>query len=231
MRANLCTIAAEGNVYYNRPAARNEKELCGCSPSQGTICMRDISRRKFLKSASQTGLVMSAAAIGGRLATAQASSTRVTIDVNRQIAPVSHELFGSFLEQLGRAIYEGVYDPGSKLSDSQGFRKDVLEEVRELQVPIVRWPGGNFVSGYHWLDGVGPREKRPTVLDRAWNTLETNQFGTNEFLDLGAARWYGTAHGPEFRNRFGRRCGRAGGILQRDQRHEVERSATLSWLR
>jgi alpha-L-arabinofuranosidase len=133
--------------------------------------MRDISRRKFLKSASQTGLVMSAAAMGGRLATAQASTTRVTIDVNRQIAPVSHELFGSFLEQLGRAIYQGIYDAGSKLSDSQGFRKDVLAEVRELQVPIVRWPGGNFVSGYHWLDGVGPRDKRPTVLDRAWNTL------------------------------------------------------------
>ena len=144
--------------------------------------MRDISRRKFLKSASKTGLVMSAAAIGGRLGVAQASITRVTIDINRQIAPVSHELFGSFLEQLGRAIYEGVYDAGSKLSDSQGFRKDVLAEVRELQVPIVRWPGGNFVSGYHWLDGVGPRDKRPTVLDRAWNTLETNQFGTNEFL-------------------------------------------------
>ena len=125
---------------------------------------------------------MSAAAVGGRLGTAQASTTRVTIDTNRQIAPVSHELFGSFLEQLGRAIYEGVYDPGSKLSNAQGFRNDVIEEVRELQVPIVRWPGGNFVSGYHWLDGVGPREKRPTVLDRAWNTLETNQFGTNEFL-------------------------------------------------
>ena len=144
--------------------------------------MSAISRREFLKSASQTGLVMSAAAVGGRLGTAQAASTRVTIDVNRQIAPVSHELFGSFLEQLGRAIYEGVFEPGSKLSNAQGFRSDVLEEVRELQVPIIRWPGGNFVSGYHWLDGVGPREKRPTVLDRAWNTLETNQFGTNEFL-------------------------------------------------
>ena len=144
--------------------------------------MRDISRRKFLKSASQTGLVLSAAAVGGRFGTAQSSSTRVVIDANRQIALVSQELFGSFLEQLGRAIYEGVYDPGSKLSNAQGFRKDVIAEVRELQVPIVRWPGGNFVSGYHWLDGVGPKEKRPTVLDRAWNTLETNQFGTNEFL-------------------------------------------------
>src|ERR1700721_1718586 len=123
--------------------------------------MRDISRRKFLKSASKTGLVMSAAAIGGRLGVAQASITRVTIDINRQIAPVRHELFGSFLEHLGRATYMGVYRAGSKLSDSQGFRKDVLAEVRALQVPIVRWPGGNFVSGYHWLDGVGPRDKRP----------------------------------------------------------------------
>src|SRR6201996_7120036 len=161
--------------------------------------MREISRRKFLKSASQTGLVMSAAAIGGRLATAQASSTRVTIDVSRQIAPVSHELFGSFLEQLGRAIYQGVYDAGSKLSDSQGFRKDVLAEVRELQVPIVRWPGGNFVSGYNWLDGVGPRDKRPTVLDRAWNSTETNQFGTNEFVtwarSVGAEPLIGTNFG------------------------------------
>ena len=68
------------------------------------------------------------------------------------------------------------------MSNAQGFRNDVITEVRDLQVPIVRWPGGNFVSGYHWLDGVGPKEKRPTVLDRAWNTLETNQFGTNEFL-------------------------------------------------
>src|ERR1700728_41318 len=152
--------------------------------------MTEISRRKFLKSASQTGLVMSAAAIAGRMGTAQSATTRGVIDTDRQIAPVSHELFGSFLEQLGRAIYEGVYEPGSKLSNAQGFRNDVLAEVRALQVPIVRWPGGNFVSGYHWLDGVGPKDKRPTVLDRAWDTLETNQFGTNEFITW--ARLVGT---------------------------------------
>ena len=80
------------------------------------VCMKEISRRRFLKSASQTGLVMSAAAIAGRMGTAQSATTRVVIDTDRQIAPVSHELFGSFLEQLGRAIYEGVYEPGSKLS-------------------------------------------------------------------------------------------------------------------
>lgn len=91
-------------------------------------------------------------------------------------------MFGSFLEHLGRAIYEGVYDPGSKLSDSSGFRKDVLEEIRQLGVPIVRYPGGNFVSGYDWLDGVGPKANRPRVLDKAWNSIESNQFGTNEFM-------------------------------------------------
>ena len=90
--------------------------------------------------------------------------------------------FGCFLEHLGRAIYEGIYDPGSKLSDANGFRTDVMEEVRTLGVPIIRYPGGNFVSGYHWLDGVGPKKDRPRVLDRAWNSLETNQFGTNEFI-------------------------------------------------
>src|SRR5580700_4703920 len=153
--------------------------------------MKTVTRRQFLKTTSGSGLAVAAGAMAGRFGIAQsASSTRVFIDTDRQIAPVSHELFGSFLEQLGRAIYEGVYEPGSKLSDAQGFRKDVMAEVRELQVPIVRWPGGNFVSGYHWLDGVGPREKRPTVLDRAWNTLETNQFGTNEFLTW--ARLVGT---------------------------------------
>ena len=91
-------------------------------------------------------------------------------------------MFGSFLEHLGRAIYEGIYDPGSPLSDANGFRKDVMEEVRNLGVPIIRYPGGNFVSGYNWLDGVGPKKDRPRVLDKAWNTIDTNQFGTNEFM-------------------------------------------------
>jgi len=98
------------------------------------------------------------------------------------VAPLDRNLFGSFLEHLGRAIYEGIYDPGSKLSDSNGFRKDVMDEVRQMGVPIVRYPGGNFVSGYNWLDGVGPKQDRPRVLDKAWNSLNTNQFGTNEFM-------------------------------------------------
>jgi len=106
----------------------------------------------------------------------------VLIDTQRTIAPLERNLFGSFLEHLGRAIYEGIYDPGSKLSDSSGFRTDVLNEIRQLGVPIVRYPGGNFVSGYNWLDGVGPKASRPRVLDKAWNSIESNQFGTNEFM-------------------------------------------------
>ncbi len=97
-------------------------------------------------------------------------------------ADLDRRLLGSFLEHLGRAVYQGVYEPGSPLADSSGFRKDVLEEVRQLAVPMVRYPGGNFVSGYNWLDGVGPKKDRPRVLERAWNSTETNQFGTNEFL-------------------------------------------------
>ena len=111
-----------------------------------------------------------------------AAVVQIYVDSRRTIAPLDRNLFGSFLEHLGRAIYEGIYDPGSRLSDSSGFRKDVLDEVHQLGVPIIRYPGGNFVSGYNWLDGVGPKKDRPRVLDRAWNTIDTNQFGTNEFM-------------------------------------------------
>jgi alpha-N-arabinofuranosidase len=109
-------------------------------------------------------------------------TSRIFIDSRRTVAPIDKNLFGSFLEHLGRAIYEGIYDPGSKLSDANGFRKDVLDEVKKMGVPIIRYPGGNFVSGYNWLDGVGPKKDRPVVLDKAWNSLNSNQFGTNEFM-------------------------------------------------
>jgi alpha-N-arabinofuranosidase len=154
------------------------------------------SRRRFLRQASNAGVVCSASALVGSALVSrglgQAASSasplsatepaRVYVDSRRTISPLDRNLFGSFLEHLGRAIYEGVYDPGSKLSDSNGFRKDVLNEIRQLGVPIIRYPGGNFVSGYNWLDGVGPKKDRPRVLDKAWHTIESNQFGTNEFL-------------------------------------------------
>jgi alpha-N-arabinofuranosidase len=163
--------------------------------------MNTVSRRRFLKKAAQTSVALAASSALGRFSLAQSAprTTRIVIDSSRQIAPISPILFGSFLEHLGRAIYEGIYDPKSKFADSNGFRTDVMKEVHDMGVPIVRYPGGNFVSGYHWLDGVGPKKDRPTVLDRAWNTLETNQFGTNEFITW--ARQVGTE--PLFGLNFG----------------------------
>lgn len=142
-----------------------------------------------MKKAGQSGLALAAGSALGRFGLAQGAprTTRITIDSGRQISEINPNLFGSFLEHLGRAIYEGIYDPKSKFADSNGFRTDVIKEVHDLGVPIVRYPGGNFVSGYHWLDGVGPKKDRPTVLDRAWNSLETNQFGTNEFIQWAKA--------------------------------------------
>ena len=144
------------------------------------------SRRYFLQKASQAGLAFSAGGfLGGNLlgqSKPASGSCRVYVDSRRTISPIDRNLFGSFIEHLGRAVYGGIYDPGSKLSEADGFRKDVLAEIRQLSVPIVRYPGGNFVSGYNWLDGVGPKQDRPRTLDKAWNTIESNQFGTNEFL-------------------------------------------------
>jgi len=151
--------------------------------------MSSISRRRFLQDASvgiacgaNLALAPTMLAQVAPSSTASPAASRVYLDTRRVIAPIDPNLFGSFLEHLGRAIYEGIYDPGSKLSESNGFRKDVLEEVRKLGVPIIRYPGGNFVSGYNWLDGVGPKEKRPQVLDKAWNSLNSNAFGTDEYL-------------------------------------------------
>ena len=108
---------------------------------------------------------------------------QVVIDKEYIVGKTDPRIFGSFIEHLGRAVYEGIYQPGSALADEQGFRKDTLELIKELKVPIVRYPGGNFVSGYRWEDGVGPKELRPVRPELAWQVLETNQFGLNEFAD------------------------------------------------
>ncbi len=150
--------------------------------------MRSVSRRHFLQDASKTGIALGANFAFARNLFSQSSASsaaqpvRIYADSRRTLAPLQREVFGSFLEHLGRAIYEGIYDPQSKLSDSSGFRKDVLDEIRKLGVPIIRYPGGNFVSGYNWLDGVGPKANRPAVLDKAWNSINSNEFGTDEFL-------------------------------------------------
>lgn len=107
----------------------------------------------------------------------------IHIDKHFIVGEVDKRIFGSFIEHLGRAVYNGIYQPSSPLSDEQGLRKDVLSLVRELAVPIVRYPGGNFVSGYHWEDGVGPKSDRKAKLDLAWTVIESNEFGLNEFMD------------------------------------------------
>lgn len=106
----------------------------------------------------------------------------ITLDPKRQIGAIHPRLYGSFLEHLGRAVYGGIYEPDHPQADADGFRQDVLALVKDLHMPIVRYPGGNFVSGYDWEDGIGPKSQRPRRLDLAWRALETNQMGTDEFI-------------------------------------------------
>ncbi|MCL2718239.1 MAG: alpha-N-arabinofuranosidase [Lachnospiraceae bacterium] len=107
----------------------------------------------------------------------------VFIDKHFIVGDIDKRIYGSFIEHLGRAVYEGIYQPGNPFADEQGFRKDVLNLINTLNVPTVRYPGGNFVSGYNWEDGVGPKNERPEKTDLAWGVIESNQFGFNEFVD------------------------------------------------
>lgn len=109
--------------------------------------------------------------------------TKMIVDKSFCIGKVDDRLFGSFIEHLGRAVYNGIYQPGHESADEEGFRQDVMAAVKELQVPIVRWPGGNFVSNYFWEDGVGPKEQRKKRLDLAWRSLELNEVGIHEFVN------------------------------------------------
>jgi alpha-N-arabinofuranosidase len=137
-----------------------------------------IERRGFLR-------VGAAAAVGAFIPThlgAQQALARIKVDPDRVIGEVHPHVFGNFTEHLGRCIYGGIFEEGSPLSDAEGFRKDVMEATRSLGVTLLRWPGGNFASGYNWKDGIGPRDQRPMRRDHAWGALESNRFGTDEFL-------------------------------------------------
>ncbi len=114
---------------------------------------------------------------------------RMTLDRDYVVGRIDPRLYGSFIEHLGRAVYGGIYEPGHPEADEQGFRRDVLALVRNLGVPVVRYPGGNFVSGFHWEDSVGPVDQRPKRLDLAWFTTESNAVGLHEFAD-----WAGKAN-------------------------------------
>lgn len=109
-------------------------------------------------------------------------SAQILLDANRTISEISPLLFGGFVEHMGRCVYEGIYEPKSAHADEEGLRTDVLDALRAQQYTTIRYPGGNFLSGYNWLDGVGPKDQRPRRRELAWQSLETNQFGTNEFM-------------------------------------------------
>src|ERR671920_1715292 len=109
------------------------------------------------------------------------SVAQLTLDPAFAVAPVDPRLFGSFVEHMGRCVYTGIFEPGHPSADADGLRTDVLDLVRELGVTTVRYPGGNFVSNYRWEDGVGPLNDRPSRLDLAWHSIESNAVGIHEF--------------------------------------------------
>lgn len=135
----------------------------------------EISRRTVLAAGASAPFIMQARAADG--------GATITIDTKRTRGPIDRKIFGNFIEHLGRCIDGGVFQEGSPLSDTEGFRKDVLAAAKNLDVTLLRWPGGNFSSNYNWMDGIGPRNQRPRRLEMAWGTVETNRFGTHEFFD------------------------------------------------
>ena len=111
-------------------------------------------------------------------------TAKISLNSTDVISAIDDRLYSSFIEHMGRAVYTGIYEPDHPASQKNGFRADVIDLIRPLRIPLIRYPGGNFVSGYNWEDGVGPKDSRPVKLDLAWSAIETNQVGTNEFMDF-----------------------------------------------
>ncbi len=109
-------------------------------------------------------------------------STRIEIDLQKKVGKIDDRIYSSFIEHMGRAVYTGIYEPEHESADAFGFRQDVIELIQPLNLSCIRYPGGNFLSGYDWQDGIGPREKRPVRPELAWSALEPNQVGTDDFL-------------------------------------------------
>jgi alpha-L-arabinofuranosidase len=137
--------------------------------------MSKVTRRGFVAAAAGAPYILRGQQPGGLRA-------RIKIDTERVIGDIDPKIYGNFIEHLGRCIDGGIFEEKSPLSDSNGFRKDVLAAVKQLNVTQLRWPGGNFSSNYHWKDGIGPRDQRPPRLEMAWGTVESNRFGMHEFM-------------------------------------------------
>jgi len=112
------------------------------------------------------------------------STAFIKIDLDKKIADVDPNIYGGFLEPIRTVVYGCIYDPKSSFADTNGFRADFIQLVKDLHIPVVRWPGGNYVSGYNWEDGIGPKDRRPARLDLAWNQIDLNQMGTDEYARL-----------------------------------------------
>lgn len=162
----------------------------------------------------------------------------LTVDRDFAIAQLDRRLFGIFVEHLGRCVYTGIHEPDHPTADEHGFRRDVMDLTKELGATIVRYPGGNFMSGYNWEDGVGPKEDRPTRLDLAWYSTETNQVGTNEFItwcrQVGMAPMYGVnlgTRGPDEARHYLEYCNHPGGTtlseLRKTHGHEEPHAIKL----
>jgi len=144
----------------------------------------------------------------------------IVIDGKRRLGRINRQIYGHFIEHFHRCIYGGISDPSSKFSDERGFRTDIIEALKKIRTPMLRWPGGCYADGYHWKNGVGQKDRRPTTFDYAWDQEETNQFGTDEFINfcraIGAEPYInvnvgtGTAEEAaqwvEYCNRKGRSC-------------------------
>ena len=152
-------------------------------------------------------------------------SARLVVDRDFVISELDRRVFGAFVEHMGRCVYTGIYEPGHATADENGFRGDVMDLTRELGPTIIRYPGGNFLSGYDWKDGVGPKAERPRRLDLAWYSTETNQFGTNEFMDwsraVGIEPMFGVnlgTGGPNEARHFIEYCNHPGGTALSNRR-------------
>lgn len=153
-----------------------------------------VDRRRFLEdslwfaggacaAASLMEGVLFSPAASASTQSASASAASIVVDAERVRHQINPNIYGSIAEDIGRIIYGGIYEEGSQLSDEKGFRKDVAEAARGWGIPVLRWPGGDFASGYHWQDGIGPKESRPRRYSHAWTTEESNRFGTDEFVE------------------------------------------------
>lgn len=155
------------------------------------------------------------------------SEARIVVDPDFRVGPVDPRIYGTFVEHLGRCVYTGIYEPGHPTADGAGFRGDVADLTRELGVPIIRYPGGNFVSGYRWEDGIGPRDQRPTRLELAWHSVESNDVGTDEFCkwarDVGSEAMLAVnlgTRGPDAAARLVEYCNHPAGTYWSDLRRK-----------